>query len=188
MQPGILLVRLHVHWLIVLSVLSVCHDHPALHIEFLVPNNAFDRANFSSLMWMLEILSCSYQVNILIELCYFHETSQTFEICLKRLCSDSYRWSFVIWMEGVLYRQCSWFSFMCVCVCVCFTKVWVNYQILKLNGTEKFLVCIDHADLVKIRAYKHMYIVPTVTNNAGILLGASVQIELQIKSAKIKYA
>jgi len=86
MQTSILLVRLHVHWLIVLSVLSVCHDHPALHIEFLVPNNAFDRANFSSLMWMLEILSCSYQVNILIELCYFHETSQTFEICLKKNC------------------------------------------------------------------------------------------------------
>lgn len=74
------------------------------------------------------------------------------------------------------------------CVCVCFTKVWVNYQILKLNGTEKFLVCIDHADLVKIRAYKHRYIVSTVKNNAGILLGASVQIDVQIKSAKIKYA
>lgn len=58
---------------------------------------------------------------------------------------------------------------------------------LKLNGTEKFLVCIDHADLVKIRAYKHRYIVSNVKNNAGILLGASVQIDLQIKSVKIKY-
>jgi hypothetical protein len=74
-----------------------------------------------------------------------------------------------------------------VCVCV-FSKVWVKYQMLKLNGTEKFLVCSDHADLVKIRAYKHRHIVSTVKNNAGIQLGASVEIDLQIKSAKIKYA
>jgi hypothetical protein len=57
---------------------------------------------------------------------------------------------------------------------------------VKLNGTEKFLVCTDHGDLVKIRAYKHRHIVSTVRKNLGILLGASVEMDLQIKSAKIK--
>ena len=47
---------------------------------------------------------------------------------------------------------------------------------LKLNGTEKFLACTNHGDLVKIRGYKHKYIVSTAKNNAGILLGASVEI------------
>ena len=70
-----------------------------------------------------------------------------------------------------------------MCVCVCFTKVWVKYEMLKLNGTEKFLVCTDHDDSVKIRTNKHGYIVSTVKNNAEILLGASVQVELHIKAA-----
>ena len=71
---------------------------------------------------------------------------------------------------------------------MCVTEVWVKYQMLKLNGTEKFLVCADHDDLVKIRAYKHRYIVSTVKKNLGIVLGASVEMDLQIKSAEIKYA
>lgn len=75
-----------------------------------------------------------------------------------------------------------------LCVCVCFIKVWVKYQMLKLNGTEKFLVCTDHGDLVKIRSYKHRYIVSAVQKNVGILLGVSVETDLQIKSAKIEYA
>jgi hypothetical protein len=94
---------------------------------------------------MLEILSCSYEVNILIELCYFHETSQTFEVCLKENCAQIHT------IEPLSYESkvCFIASAVELYLCVCVTNVCVKYDMLKVIGTERFLACTDHADSVE---------------------------------------
>jgi hypothetical protein len=68
---------------------------------------------------MLEILSCSYEVNILIELCYFHETSQIFEVCSKENCAHIHT------IEPLSYesRVCFVASAVELRLCVCLGKV-----------------------------------------------------------------